>query len=31
MKDECEDECASVENEIQHFISACDDLLTSEE
>jgi len=27
MKDECEDECASVEHEIDLFIGACEDLL----
>lgn len=27
MKDECEDECASVEHEIDLFIGSCEDLL----
>jgi len=31
MKDECEDECASVQNEIDHFIAACNDLLIEDE
>jgi len=31
MKDECEDECASVQNEIEHFISSCEDLLIEDE
>ena len=31
MKDECEDDCASVEHEIDLFIGSCEDLLKKEE